>query len=77
MSNAYDEGLDPDGPSEADLDRFGGETVTCASCGADHYDQLDTCPHCNASMNDKKPMPGLIMLVVAAVIVAFIIIVVF
>lgn len=44
------EGLDPDGPSAADLDRFGDEMVTCPSCGKQIYDQSEMCPHCGHAM---------------------------
>jgi hypothetical protein len=40
------EGLDPDGPSAADLDRFGDELVPCPACKARIYDQSEICPKC-------------------------------
>jgi predicted nucleic acid-binding Zn ribbon protein len=40
------EGLDPEGPSAADLDRFGDELVTCPNCGSQIYDQSEICPKC-------------------------------
>jgi uncharacterized paraquat-inducible protein A len=43
-----DEGLDPDGPSAADLDRFGDEMTTCRECGHRFYDQAEICPRCGA-----------------------------
>lgn len=44
------EGLDPDGPSAADLDRFGDEMILCPSCGRKIYDQAELCPHCGHAM---------------------------
>lgn len=44
------EGLDPEGPSAADLERFGGETVTCPLCGVETYDQTDMCHNCGAAI---------------------------
>jgi hypothetical protein len=40
------EGLDPEGPSGADLDRFGSELDTCPHCHATIYDQSEMCPSC-------------------------------
>ena len=39
-----DEGLDPDGPSAEDLERFGSELRNCPSCGEDVYDQAGITP---------------------------------
>ncbi len=40
------EGLDPEGPSAQDLDRFGDEMDSCPNCGAMIYDQAEMCPQC-------------------------------
>ena len=40
------EGLDPEGPSAADLDRFGDEMTACPACGRAIYDQAPSCPYC-------------------------------
>ncbi|MCL4741167.1 MAG: zinc-ribbon domain-containing protein [Phycisphaerales bacterium] len=45
-----DEGLDPEGPSAADLDRFGGEFVVCPECGFEVYDQAEVCPRCGRAL---------------------------
>ncbi|MEL6330226.1 MAG: hypothetical protein AAFR38_11240 [Planctomycetota bacterium] len=37
---------DHEGPSEADLERFGGETKRCPECGAEVYDQAAACHRC-------------------------------
>lgn len=42
----FDEGLDPNGPSAADLDQFGSEFMPCPHCNKDYYDQAEVCPHC-------------------------------
>jgi len=47
------EGLDPDGPSAADLDRFGDELITCPSCAQALYDQAPICPHCGHLMEEQ------------------------
>lgn len=41
-----DEGLDPDGPSAEDLERFGSETDACPECGSEVYDQAELCHVC-------------------------------
>jgi hypothetical protein len=40
------EGLDPDGPSAEDLDKFGSEVDPCPNCKAVIYDQSELCPNC-------------------------------
>lgn len=40
------DGLDPDGPSARDLERFGGETVECPNCKAEVWDQAESCHRC-------------------------------
>ena len=37
---------DHEGPSEADLERFGGDTASCPSCGAEVWDGATICPGC-------------------------------
>ena len=48
MTSDWDinEGLDPEGPSAHDLDKFGDELTTCPSCQRQIYDQAEICPHC-------------------------------
>ncbi len=70
--------LDPEGPSEADLDRFGDEFLTCSACGADYYDQLDACPHCSTEAGAAKPpMAGWLMAVIGLVVVGFLLVAIF
>jgi len=46
-SDEFDsEDLDPEGPDEADLARFGGDTRTCPTCGGEVHDLADQCPAC-------------------------------
>ena len=40
------EGLDPEGPSAEDLDRFGSELNICPNCHQTIYDQSEICPEC-------------------------------
>lgn len=69
------EGLDPEGPSGDDLDRFGDELVPCASCGRRVYDQAEVCPICGGFVHktlSKTPKWAfLVALVLIAVMVLF------
>lgn len=44
------EGLDPEGPSGRDLERFGSETVSCPHCGAEVWDQAEQCHRCGEGL---------------------------
>lgn len=46
------EGLDPEGPSGVDLDRFGSELDTCPNCKSTIYDQSEICPRCGWYLGD-------------------------
>ncbi len=50
---------DDEGPSPEDLERFGGVTQTCPSCGKDLYDDADVCWDCGHVLMAKtgKPIP--------------------
>jgi hypothetical protein len=37
-----------EGPSDADIERFSGETAHCPDCGAELWDQAEVCPSCFA-----------------------------
>lgn len=50
----FDEGLDPEGPSAEDLDRFGGETRTCPHCASEVWDQAVRCHVCGEEI-DRPP----------------------
>ncbi|MEN0020523.1 MAG: hypothetical protein AAF747_06550 [Planctomycetota bacterium] len=69
------EPLDPEGPSEADLERFGDEYVTCPVCKADVYDQSVLCPSCGHALNDAASgMPA--WAIVTALLAAAVLIVI-
>lgn len=63
------EGLDPDGPSAADLDEFGGEFIRCRHCGREHYDQAELCPHCGMAREDEPEGSVPIWAIITAVVV--------
>jgi hypothetical protein len=67
------EGLDPDGPSAADLDRFGDEFITCPHCGREYYDQAEICPHCGDAREKEGPfLPAWAIVTAALVLIVFI-----
>ncbi len=68
------EGLDPDGPSADDLDRFGDEMVRCAACGRAVYDQSSVCPICGGFVHEQAKTPAwtiAIVLLMVALLVIF------
>lgn len=72
------EGLDPEGPSAADLDRFGDELIACASCGREVYDQAEVCPYCAGFVHKtSKPTPLWVVAAAVVVIIAFVLVWVF
>jgi hypothetical protein len=69
-----------EGPSAEDLDRFGGDTGHCPSCGAEIWDQAEVCPECGeyivGGTRSRPPLEDWfrrrwMLLIIAAVIVAF------
>lgn len=66
----YDDNLDPDGPSAADIARFDRDGSDCPSCGSEVFDDATVCPICGELLADggatTKPwaaiVAGLILL---------------
>lgn len=74
----FDEGLDPDGPSAADLERFGSEHKGCPECGSEVYEEIELCPHCGHAFEEPAGTPGRwVALVALVVVIAFLILVLF
>ena len=71
-SSGYDDGYerDPEGPSEADLERFGAEYVTCPHCGEEVYDQAEVCEHCLMALHVKPKSKGVWVTIGAIALVA-------
>jgi hypothetical protein len=44
----HDEDELDEGPSDEDIERFGGETALCPDCGAPIWDSAEVCPKCYA-----------------------------
>ena len=60
------------GPSADDLEKFGGVTRTCPSCGKDVFDDATTCYHCGADMDVPRHarLPKTWMVVTVLVLIA-------
>ncbi|MFT3683392.1 MAG: zinc ribbon domain-containing protein [Phycisphaerales bacterium] len=43
-----------EGPSAADLEKFGGVTRTCPECGKEVFDDTSTCYHCGADLDAPR-----------------------
>lgn len=69
----FDEGLDPEGPSAEDLDRFGDEMITCRECGHRYYDQAEICPACGLPAGHEPAGPPVWALITAVVVIAVLI----
>jgi len=66
------EGLDPDGPSAVDLDRFGSEVDPCPNCGAMIYDQAEVCHQCGFYLGETpKTMSLWVVFGVCGLIIVF------
>lgn len=63
------------GPSEDDLERFGGVTRTCPSCGKEVYDDAALCYHCGEAMEQDRTakLPKVWMVVTVIVLIAVIV----
>ncbi len=68
---------DPEGPSEADLERFGDEFRTCPECSSLVYDQSDICQACGyVFVRDETGLPKWVVAVILVVLAAFVLVVV-
>lgn len=61
-----------EGPQDADIDRFGGETRPCPKCGTDLYDEAEWCHKCGHVLTpaDTK-VPAWVMITAATLIACF------
>jgi len=64
---------DPEGPSEADVERFGSETALCPQCGAAVWDQATICNNCGAVLDSEggKKMPVWVFVATILALIAF------
>ena len=71
-SNAHkrDETFDPDfeGPSDADIAKFGSDDIECPECGASVYYDVPLCPRCGHAMSaaDRTPTTKKTGIIIAA-----------
>lgn len=59
-----------EGPSEADIERFGDVTTTCPYCGTQVYDDVEMCWSCGAALGGSAHvgMPPKWVMVTSAVL---------
>lgn len=70
------EGLDPEGPSAEDLDRFGDEFITCPNCHKSIYDQTQMCPYCgHAIMETTSRTPVWVMVAAVGLVAIFVLVI--
>lgn len=67
-----EEGLDPEGPSAEDLDRFGDEFIACPHCGRQTYDQVELCPYCGMAIERGPGKSPVLFAVIGIVLVTII-----
>jgi len=63
-----------EGPDEADIARFGSETIPCPACGAQVYDEASWCHKCGQVLGDPadaKAPRAWVLLTVAGLVTAF------
>jgi hypothetical protein len=65
----HDDEID-EGPSEDDLERFGGATRKCPECGTELYDDSEICWKCGHALSGRPAGPKRWMVVVAVLVVA-------
>jgi hypothetical protein len=53
-----DDDIDPDGPSRADLERFGDVTMKCPECGTELFDDVAVCWKCGRPVGPGAPAQG-------------------
>lgn len=65
-----------DGPTQADIERFGGVTRPCRSCRSDVYDDATMCPHCGQLLDlpgdhpsKRSSLPFVLMILAMAFII--------
>lgn len=62
-----------EGPQDADLDRFGGDTRPCPKCGTHIYDEAEWCHKCGHVLSpaaDSK-VPTWVVITAVTLVVAF------
>lgn len=75
MSDVWER--DGEGPSEADLERFGDEYRTCPECGSLVYDQSELCQACGHAFGARETtIPIWAIVTVGVLLVGFLLVVV-
>lgn len=58
-----------EGPSEEDLERFGGVTRPCPECGTELYDDTSICWKCGHALSSEAKGPPVWMMVTGLVLI--------
>ena len=66
--DGYEDELDPEGPSRADIERFGDAEHACSSCGSEVYEDAPLCHVCGHALEDRSGGPPLWAAIVAVVL---------
>lgn len=70
--------IDPEGPSLADIERFGDEVNSCPECGSEVYEQAPLCHVCgHAFESPSSKAPPWAMIVAAIAVLAILLVFVF
>ncbi|MGD9690974.1 MAG: zinc ribbon domain-containing protein [Phycisphaerales bacterium] len=67
---------DDEGPSEADIARFGDVTRSCPACKKEIYDDAELCYHCGAAIEgaarSSGGMPSWVIITSGVILAAFV-----
>ena len=65
-----------DGPSEEDIERFGGVTQACPECGTELFDDVTVCWNCGHVLSSvrSRGLPTWATIVVVLVVIAILIV---
>lgn len=70
--------FDPEaeGPSEADVERFGEETRSCPECGEAMHDEAPLCPSCGHAIADRPGgrQPAWVIAGLVAALIGFVLV---
>ncbi|MCA9277764.1 MAG: hypothetical protein H6815_03150 [Phycisphaeraceae bacterium] len=74
VDDGYD--LDPEGPTQDDIERFNSPTVRCKNCNRETFDDIGACPHCGELVDtvSEKRLPAWALVTVAAVLIGVVLV---
>lgn len=74
MTRRRGQDIPDEGPSERDLEAFGGVTRNCPECSEELYDDVEICPHCGHVLGERKDKapPTMVIIVVFVMLLAIV-----